>query len=274
MRKRLVWLVMVGLVAGLGRPVQGQTAVSALRLSEIYYDTPGDDAAEEWIELVNLGSMAVDLSDVKLSDEESLGGGEGAVRFHEGAVAQAGQVIVVAQTATGFRALFGQNPDYEIADSDPNVPDMRRYLVWATGDIALANDGDEVLLLDGDNVRVDRVGYGDSTAVFIPSVAGVLRGQSIARVPANCDTDTAADWQPQQTPTPGVVSFEGECAAPLNPAEVETLPPIGAIQGQADVSPLINQVVTFRGVVTGFYEDRNTSRRHLLHPLCARFARL
>jgi uncharacterized protein len=32
---------------------------------------------------------------------------------------------------------------------------------------------------------------------------------------------------------------------------------IGVIQGSGDVSPLVDQVVTFRGVVTGFYESRN-----------------
>lgn len=34
---------------------------------------------------------------------------------------------------------------------------------------------------------------------------------------------------------------------------------IGAIQGSADVSPYIHETVSFRGVVTGFYEDRNTA---------------
>jgi uncharacterized protein len=42
------------------------------------------------------------------------------------------------------------------------------------------------------------------------------------------------------------------------PAAASTeLPPIGVIQGSGDVSPFVNQVVAFRGVVTGFYESRN-----------------
>ncbi len=259
MRKGLFWLLLVGVLAGSRGLAWGQTAVSGLLLTEIYYDTPGEDAAEEWVEIANLGSTAVDLSGVKLSDAASLGGREGTVRFPVGAEAAPGQVMVVAQTAVGFRALFGQNPDYEITDSDPNVPDMRRYLIWSTGDFALSNSGDEVLLLDAQDQRIDRVGYGESTAVFTPSVAGVLRGQSIARVPANCDTDTAADWQPQPVPNPGVITFEGECTAPVNPAEAEPLPPIGLIQGAGDVSPWLDQEVSFRGIVTGFYEDRNTA---------------
>jgi uncharacterized protein len=42
------------------------------------------------------------------------------------------------------------------------------------------------------------------------------------------------------------------------PAAASTeLPPIGVIQGSGDVSPFVDQVVSFRGVVTGFYESRN-----------------
>ncbi|MFQ5436660.1 MAG: hypothetical protein ACE5FD_17520, partial [Anaerolineae bacterium] len=53
--------------------------------------------------------------------------------------------------------------------------------------------------------------------------------------------------------------LEGECAVPVNPAELETLPPIGEIQGVGEVSPYVNQIVAFRGVVTGSYADRNTA---------------
>lgn len=35
--------------------------------------------------------------------------------------------------------------------------------------------------------------------------------------------------------------------------------PIGAIQGRGPISPYVDQMVTFRGVVTGFYEDRNAA---------------
>ncbi|MCP4360351.1 MAG: hypothetical protein GY796_20275, partial [Chloroflexi bacterium] len=70
-------------------------------------------------------------------------------------------------------------------------------------------------------------------------------------------TGTAADWQPLEFPTPGEISLEGECTASLNPVELETLLPIGAVQGAADNSSRINETVSFRGIVTGSYEDRN-----------------
>lgn len=228
-----------------------------LLITEVYFDTPGVDAEEEWIEIANLGAEAVDLSDVKVGDEEGIGGGEGMKRFPEGAVIRPGQAIVVAQTAAGFRALFGRNPDYELVDSDAGVPEMRDFWLWASGEVALANDGDEVLLLQGVKM-IDAVNYGSSTTFFAPAINGVSSGQSVERVPAGCDSDSAAEWQPRESPSPGAITLEGECPAPANPAVVEALPPIGTIQGTTGVSPYENERVSFRGLVTGSYEDRNT----------------
>lgn len=54
-------------------------------------------------------------------------------------------------------------------------------------------------------------------------------------------------------------SFLGITLLVLVPAFVaQTIPPIGTIQGRADESAYNGQFVTFRGVVTGQYEDRNT----------------
>lgn len=232
-------------------------ALQSLLLTEVYYDTPGEDAAEEWVEIANVGTVVLDLGRVAVGDEEKAGGGEGMARFPDGATIAPGQALVVAQTAVGFRRLFGFNPHYEWQESDPNVPNMRRLLLWASGEVALANDGDELLLL-AETAVLDAVNYGDSTHFFAPAISDVARGQSIARIPAACDTNTAADWQPQSPPTPGLLPEAAPCPQPMNPARLESLPPIGEIQGTDDVSPYINQIVSVRGVVTGTYEDRNT----------------
>jgi hypothetical protein len=243
----------------LWRPVRAQTDDQPTRIliTEVYYNTPGSDGEEEWLEIANVGTAVTDLTDYKIGDEETIGGSEGMARFPEGASIAPGQALVVAQTAVGFRALFGHNPDFEIQDSDPTVPDMRTFLVWATGDLALANDGDEVLLVQKTAVR-DSLNYGDSLTFFQPAIGGVLPGHSIERVPADCDTDSAAGWLPRETPTPGQLTFDGDCVPPADLAAQETLPPIGQIQGSGEFSPYVNQMVAFRGVVTGVYEDRNT----------------
>ncbi len=233
---------------------------TSILLTEVFYDTPAVDSEQEWVELTNFGPAAIDISDYKLGDEEQSRGKEGMLRFPIQSVLEPGQTIIVARSALGFRALYGRNPDYEIAGSDPQVPDMRRYILWSSGDFALANDGDELLLLDDQNRLVDSINYGDKTTYFDPAISSVYTGQSIERVPANCDTDSAADWQPSRLPAPGALKLEGECAVSVvAEAPDEALLSIGQIQGVGDVSPFVNQQVEFRGLVTGSLEDRNSA---------------
>ncbi|MDX1415377.1 MAG: lamin tail domain-containing protein [Candidatus Promineifilaceae bacterium] len=227
-------------------------------MTEVHYNTPGRDSEQEWIEIANLGNETLELSEYKLGDEESIWGGEGMFRFPENSIIDSGQVVVVAQSATGFRNLYGRDPDYELVGTIPQVPDMRRYDLWSSGDLALANDGDELLLLDGQNRIVDSINYGEKRTFFTPAIADVYSGQSIERVPATCDTNTAADWQPQRFPTPGQLQLEGECHTPVEfDVDDSNLLTIGQIQGVGDVSPFIHQKVEFRGVITGSYEDQN-----------------
>ncbi|MDX1663963.1 MAG: lamin tail domain-containing protein [Candidatus Promineifilaceae bacterium] len=236
-----------------------------LLLTEVYYDTPGTDADEEWAELVSLAAEPLALAGYGLTDEETPGQMEGAVRFPDGATAAPGEVLVVAQTATGFRALFGANPTFELRDSDPAVPDMVPDAAYAGGDFALANDGDELFLLSPADAILDAVAWEESVALFNPPVAGVARGASIERVAAGCDTDTAVDWQAQAVPSPGQVALAEACPAAVGDAQAggapvvdEGLLPIGAIQGAGEASPYQGEAVAFRGIVTGFFEDRNS----------------
>ncbi len=260
--KRLViWLMALAWIA-LGREgvALAQQGKGALLITEVMYTTTGPDEAEEWVELANVGQEVIDLAGYKVGDEESVGGREGMQRFPaEGAWLEPGQVIIVARTAAGFQARWGFAPAYEMIDSDPAVPDMRPFSLWASGETALSNSGDEVLVMNPDGVIIDAMNYGESNAFFIPAVAGVGDGESVERVPANCDTDSAGDWQPQRTPTPGVISLEGECREALDPITAGDFPPIGHIQGDGNVSNFVNEVVTFTGVVTGRHEDRNTA---------------
>lgn len=230
-----------------------------LLISEVFYNAPGRESDEEWLEIANLGATDLDLSGYKIGDEEDEGGLEGMSQFPAGAVLPAGAVVVIAQNSLGFAALFGQPADYELNDSDPAVPDMRPYLAWATGNMALSNEGDEIILLDGADQLADLMSYGDSQQAFIPAAGGVFVGQSVERVPAGCDTNTAADWQPQLSPTPGQITLDGECHPPTDTGLALGLLSIGQIQGQGNVSPYVNEFVSFQGIVTGQYEDQNAA---------------
>ena len=184
----LLWMGTAVVLSSAANFSHAQVINPGLLITELYYDPPGEESEREWFEIANVGTAVLDLSDFKLGDEEQSGGGEGMRRFPEGTQLAPEQALVVAQTAVGFRALFGTNPDFELTDSDPDIPDMRNYLLWATGDIALANDGDEVVLLNEGNLIIDSVNYGDRDTFFVPAVTAVFQAQSIERNPANCDT--------------------------------------------------------------------------------------
>jgi hypothetical protein len=110
----------------------------------------------------------------------------------------------VALKASGFEALYGRKPDFEIASSDPQVPDMIKYTDWATGNFALNNNGDEVLILNGSDAVVDAVVFEGGAYPGVVAHPGVLEGHSIERSPASQDTsDCSKDFVDRHPPTPG-----------------------------------------------------------------------
>jgi hypothetical protein len=181
---------------------------ASLLISEILYDPPGDgDPEGEWLEIYNPGTLSVNLACVKIGDEESSGGGEGMLKFPRTAMLQPGGITIVANRATSFLAAYGYNPDYEMVDSDPIVPNMEKYADWASGIVNLSNAGDEILILDGDDQVVDMASWGDSVFAFDPAISKVTEGHSLERKPAGADSDTALDWSDQPNPSPGEVDL-------------------------------------------------------------------
>lgn len=179
-----------------------------LLISEVLYNPVGvDDPDGEWIEVFNQSGDPVFLGCIKIGDEETLGGGEGMVRFPEIHYLASGEAIVIANQATVFYSQYGFFPDYELSETESQVPNMIKYLAWANGSINLSNAGDDVLLLNGDDQMIDAVSWEDSTFAFDPPVAGVSEGHSIERRPANYDSDTALDWVDKDIPAPGQVDL-------------------------------------------------------------------
>lgn len=192
-------------------------AVSAhgqLLVTEFMPNPAGTDTEGEWIEIFNSGSIAMSLDGYKVGDEETplwdiggTGGTEGMYSFPTGTIMAAGQVYVIALKATGFAALYpGQLPDFEITDTDPTVPEMAKYLPWATGVIAMSNTGDHALIVDPSDAIVDGANHGDAT-IFYTGAVTLLSGESYERINPYVDTDTAADWvvRPAGFSTPGLV---------------------------------------------------------------------
>lgn len=170
--------------------------VPIVRLTAVHYYAlqTGDEA----VRLANLGIDPVDLVGWKLSDNE-----QSAV-FPSGVVLQPGKSIWVARKASDFYAQFGYLPDLEMDGSEPTVPGMMGS--WPL----LANDGDEVVLLDDAGQVQDVLVYldgntsqegwsGSPVAPYHPG-AFSQQGQILylkldqrtgRPVP---DTNTAADW--------------------------------------------------------------------------------
>jgi beta-lactamase superfamily II metal-dependent hydrolase len=156
------------------------SAAGGLLIAQVAYDTPGDDALEEFVDLYNPTDADISLDGWALADAA------GSWSFPAGLVVLAGEYVSVAKDAAGFQALYGLAPDVE-----------------GMG-LALNNTGDTLSLLEA-GAEVDFVAWES----FVPgwSIAAPI-GDAIERSDPAVDSDTVADWtvvSPAQ-PWGGVVS--------------------------------------------------------------------
>ena len=113
---------------------------SNLVVSEIYYNPPGDDTTKEWLELMNISTGPIDLTDVSFTGITYT--------FQAGTILAAGERIVIVKDEAGFAA------DYELAGIliAPGV---------FTG--SLGNGGEEIALLDATGLAdIQRFTYLDA----------------------------------------------------------------------------------------------------------------
>ncbi len=174
-------------------------------VTEVLYDPQGDEPANEWVELYNPRAVTLDIGNYKVGDAASPGEGEGMYQFPPNARIPPHTAIVIANNAAAFHTAYGFWPDYEFGESDPFVPSMRKYLWWASRGVNLGNTGDEILLLDANDQVADALSWGNSAVFLSPPAPLTGEGVSLERYPALQDTDSAADWRPQHTPSPGEV---------------------------------------------------------------------
>ena len=137
------------------------------RRAQVAYDTPGDDAVEEWVEIYNPTSAAIDLTGWKLKD------GSGSFAFPAATQVAPGKHLIVARNGTGFTAWFG---------FAPHVAGMS---------LALGNSGDSLRLVDAAAHEVDFVAW-EATATGWPVSA--TTGGAIRRGMLDADTNSVADW--------------------------------------------------------------------------------
>jgi PKD repeat protein len=152
---------------------------TAIVISEVFYDTPGTDADEEWIELYNGTGSSVDLSGYTIIDNNGTGS---SYTFPSGTSMAAGSYLTLAQNATGFNAIYGYD-----ADLYGSMP-------------FLNNGGDALLLEDASGTLVDAVAWEGGASAGVPSGWGsssdpvANTGETIVRADVTSDSDTYADW--------------------------------------------------------------------------------
>lgn len=217
-------------------PTSGPThpVASGLLISEVMYDPASAVADDEWVELFNASmEESIPLAGLRLGDEETQGGGEGMYKFPDNATSIAPcTVIVIAYKASAFFTAYGFNPQYEMSDSSPDVPNLTKDQDWAGGSWTLSNSGDEVLLMNASYELIDGISYEGGSLTGVTPHPGVPRGHSLDRCPANQDTDDCS------------VDFVDEFpAAPGVPCGVDCPTPI-------PVSPTATPTATYTKTVT------------------------
>ncbi|MCP4216341.1 MAG: MBL fold metallo-hydrolase [bacterium] len=156
-----------------------QSSAPKVVFSEIFYDTPGTESKEEWLELYNNSATSVDIGGWVITDNNGSGS---SYTIPSGTTMAAGAYITIGKQNQGFKKLYGYNPN--IAGSIPS----------------LNNSGESLLLKNGDGDVIDFVGWEGGASGGLPAGWGstsspnASAGYTIVRSNVTVDTDTYADW--------------------------------------------------------------------------------
>ena len=166
----------------------GKVSTDHLLITEVFYNTGGTapDPSRQWIELFNPTTNAVSLAGWTIKD--ALPGQTDAVPAV--AVSPFGFLIVAAST----NAFLADHPGYSGALTEVADGTLGKGLNYFASGISLIDPAGHV---------VDAMSYGASTAAFSPPCPTVAAGHSLARDPADTDTNTRSDWTDRALPEPG-----------------------------------------------------------------------
>jgi hypothetical protein len=159
-----------------------------LLITEVIYDLAtgqGSEPANEWVEIYNGTDSSVNLADFSIADASTTDALPN-VNVPAGSYA----VIVASSTTASLWSIPGSAVLVQLANT--------------TIGNGLGNTGDMVALVsNAASTTVDAISWGSNTTAFSPSVALVGAGHSIARTDKEVDTNSAADWEDREAPTPG-----------------------------------------------------------------------
>ena len=200
-----------------------------LVITEVLYDGTQVDDGDEFVEVANLLTKAVDIGGYKLGDEETQGGGESMYVFPSGTMLVSNATLIIARNAAQFHNRFGFDPNFELVTTGVftdtlSVPNLDKYTAWATGSFSLANDGDEVLLLGPNNELVDSVAWsnGNFAVTNLRGHASAPQPQSLQRY-GSYDTNSMTYDFLKDAPSPGKL-IPALLSVPSSPQPGATMP--------------------------------------------------
>ena len=188
----------------------GHDIAPALLITEVYYYAWGEN---EYVKIYNPTIMTAIISHWQLTD------GEGTVTFPSGTEISPNQSIIISQNSSNFQAATLELPDIEYYDLETSIPEMNLIGSGPT----LANDGDELFLLNQFNTPVDAFAYGDSAYIgtgWASEPAQDLKQGKIAKRQFNgtyADTNTSADWFSLRPYVIGQSSFQSSIFSGVGP---------------------------------------------------------
>ncbi|PKN24687.1 MAG: hypothetical protein CVU65_11115, partial [Deltaproteobacteria bacterium HGW-Deltaproteobacteria-22] len=164
---------------------------SPILISEVMSNNTTDPVPifDEWVELVNVSPVAIQLVNYKLGDEELIGGGESMRQFNEGVISSLG-VIVWARDAGYFFTKYNRDPDFCFAlGTRVGIPTTPAYSNWSTGNNWDLSTNDGPVVLDPYDTVIDIIDWGTESWPGLTKGSFIYGGNSYERVPANRDTN-------------------------------------------------------------------------------------
>jgi hypothetical protein len=158
-----------------------RTEASPLVIDQLF----ADGSEGEFVVLVNIGDHALRLAGWRIGDAEVPGDREGLLQLPAEVELAPGERWMLARSGDAFQARWGIAPQAEWSATDAAWLRLQPEPGWAAGDMALADDGDEVILLDPEGRLADVAAWNNSESGAL-GVHGRLQvgpGQALVRAP-------------------------------------------------------------------------------------------
>jgi len=240
-RVRLVTLLAtsalaVGGTVSLAAAPAAHAASTSVLISAVYGGGGNSKAPyqNDYIELYNAGSSAVDLSDWTVTYYSSSGNSGGTTGLTGKTIAAGGHFLIQEAAGTGSAAAL-PTPD-------------------ASGSVNMSSTKGSVVLRNGD-ATIDTIGFGDVTSSYLEGTAApaISNTTSDVRTTGCTDTDDNATDFVDVAPNPlnsdaplGVCGTKGTTPTPPTgtPSTIE------AVQGTGFQSSMVGEQVVVKGIVT------------------------